>query len=260
MSAQPRETHPIGGLNVRDAEELIETLTGVISTRIVTDRNGEIQEVHVLTSEEVSPKQTVRNVESALLAELDMPLDHRKISVARTDRPAPGPSRAPEGTMSLVVERAAPPRPDGRILYHSYRTETQSSNRAIVTVTVEMKGETYQGEASSPDLQRARLEAAANATLRAVEAAAHGIRGEREDLPMVALALDGVRVIDAFDRAYVLSAVHALAGRDIVALSGSAVVVDRLEASVIMATLQATDRWVRGRIEPQVQARQTLNS
>lgn len=253
MSAQPSETRPVGGLNVRDAEELIDTLTGVISSRIVTDRHGEIQEVHVLTSEEVSPKQTVRNVESALLAHLDMPLDHRKISVARTDRAAPGPTAVPEGTMSLVVERAAPPRPDGRILYHSYRTETGSANQAKVTVSVEHKGDTYEGEATSADLQRARLEAVANATLRAIESAASDVRGEREDLPMVALALDGVRLMDAFDRSYVLVAVHALAGRDILALSGSSVVSDRLEASVIAATLQATDRWVRGRIDPRVQ-------
>ena len=238
----------MGEWNVREAEKLIESLTGVLSSRIVTDRSGDIQEVHVLTNEEVSPKQTVRNVESALLARLDIPLDHRKISVAQTDRPAPA-AEAPEGTMSLVVERAAPPRPDGRILYVSHRTETQSSNRAVVTVTVEFKGETYQGEAVAADLLRARLEAAANATLRAIEATATGVQANGAEAPMVALALDGVRVIEAFDRKYVLTAVHALAGRDIIALSGSSVVDDRIEASVIMATLQATDRWVRGRMD-----------
>ena len=249
MSAQPKESKAIGDWNVREAEKLIESLTGVLSSRIVTDRSGDIQEVHVLTDEEVAPKQTVRNVESALLARLDIPIDHRKISVAQTDRPPRAPG-GPEGTMSLVVERAAPPRPDGRILYVSHRTETQSSNRSVVTVTVEYKGDTYQGEAVAADLLRARLEAAANATLRAIEATASGIQGNGEDpSPMVALALDGVRLIEAFDRKYVLTAVHALAGRDIIALSGSAVVDDRIEASVIMATLQATDRWVRGRLD-----------
>jgi hypothetical protein len=248
LSAQPTETPRVGIPGTGHAEALIETLTGVLSSRIVTGSSGEIEEVHVLTTEEVSPKQTVRNVESALLAHLDMPLDHRKISVAQTSRRTPERS-ADEGTVSLVVERAALPKPDGRILYTSHRTETESSNQTKVTVQVEFRGEEFSGEAGSADLPRARLEAAAKATLRAVEAAARDRRSERADLPVVALSLDGVRVVSAFERDFTLVSVHALAGRDIVALSGSSVVNDRVEAAVIMATLQATDRWVRGRME-----------
>jgi hypothetical protein len=69
---------------VKRAENLITGLTGVLSARIVVTPLGEVSEIHVLTTSDVQPKQVVRNVESALMAQLGMKLDHRKISVAQT--------------------------------------------------------------------------------------------------------------------------------------------------------------------------------
>jgi len=69
-------------LPIERAEELLLTLPGVLNVRIVAGPSGEVSEVHVLTTTEVSPKQTVRNVESALLANLGMRVSHKKISVA----------------------------------------------------------------------------------------------------------------------------------------------------------------------------------
>ena len=70
---------------------------------------------------------------------------------------------------------------------------------------------------------------------------------EDEDGTPVALSLDGVKLVDAFDRRFVLVAVHALHGREIKSLAGAAAIDDSSDRSVILATLQATDRWVRGR-------------
>jgi len=69
------------------AEELLATLPGVISARIVASSNGAVDEIHLLTTTEVTPKQTVRNVESALMAHLGMRVSHKKISVATSDDP-----------------------------------------------------------------------------------------------------------------------------------------------------------------------------
>ena len=57
-------------LPIQRAEELLSTLPGVISARIVASGTGSVEEIHVLTTDEVSAKQTVRNVESALIAHL----------------------------------------------------------------------------------------------------------------------------------------------------------------------------------------------
>jgi len=69
---------------VKRAENLLQSLQSVLSARVVVSAIGDITEVHVLASSGVSPKQVVRNVESALLAHLGIKIDHRKISVAQT--------------------------------------------------------------------------------------------------------------------------------------------------------------------------------
>ncbi|MCA2992180.1 hypothetical protein [Gemmatimonas sp.] len=71
-------------LPLRRAEELIATLPGVISVRIVPGESGAVEEIHVLTTDQVPPKNTVRNIESALMAQLGLRVNHRKVSVATT--------------------------------------------------------------------------------------------------------------------------------------------------------------------------------
>nr|MDH3571900.1 hypothetical protein [Gemmatimonadota bacterium] len=57
---------------VRRAENLLTSLQGVLSARIEVSPIGEVTAVHVLTGAGSSPKQMVRNVESALLAQLGL--------------------------------------------------------------------------------------------------------------------------------------------------------------------------------------------
>src|SRR5260221_899671 len=69
---------------IKRVENLITALTGVLSARVVVTPLGEVSEVHVLTRSDIQPKQVVRNIESALMAQLGFKIDHRKISVAQT--------------------------------------------------------------------------------------------------------------------------------------------------------------------------------
>src|SRR5439155_21926191 len=69
---------------VKRAENLIGSLTGVWSARVVVTPLGEVSEIHVLTMADTQPKQVVRNIESAVMAQLGLKSDHRKISVAQT--------------------------------------------------------------------------------------------------------------------------------------------------------------------------------
>ena len=227
------------GWTIQDAERLLLSLKGVVSARLVTRPGGEVEEIHVLTTDEVAPKQTVRNVESALLAHLDLAVDHRKISVAQTKEPPP----PPEPAVRLMIETPA----QSRLLFHGHQVESERSHQVRHRVEIDWKGERYQGDASAADLPRARLEAVARATLGAVEAA---LGAELEDTSgkSVTLVLDGVKVVDAFDRDFVLVAVHAIAGRDVTALAGAAVAEGQPDRAAILATLQTTDRWVRGRV------------
>lgn len=227
--------------SIEDAEQLMLSLKGVVSVRLVTRPGGEVEEIHLLTTDEVSAKQTVRNVESALLAHLGLSVDHRKISVAQTkERPAP----EPEPTVRLLPE---PPASQNRLLFQAHQAETERSHQVKHRVEIEWKGARYAGVASAADLPRPRLEAVGRATLAAVEEA---LQAELEGAPSppVTLALDGVKVVDAFDRTFVLVAVNALSGREVTPLAGAAVVEVSTDRAAILATLQATDRWVRGRV------------
>ena len=69
---------------MRRAENLLTSLEGILSARVVTTPLGEVSEVHVLAQAGLQPKQLVRNIESALLAHLGLKIDHRKISIAQT--------------------------------------------------------------------------------------------------------------------------------------------------------------------------------
>jgi hypothetical protein len=252
LSSRPQEAKDGMEWSIDEAESLLSSLSGVLSARIVARPGGEIEEIHVLTTEEVGAKQTVRNVESALLAHFDLTLDHRKISVAQTSRPIPLTAPA-EGTMSVIVDGPGDPaEKDDRILFEGHRMETEQTTHEIrVTVSLRWRAATYEGTATAAHLPRPRLDATASATLRAIEGAVSAVREQNEEGAgprNVALALDGVKVVDAFEQRFILVAVHAMTGRQTISLAGASTADDNLDRSVILATLQATDRWVRGRM------------
>ncbi len=222
--------------NIERAEALLNSLRGVVSARVVARPGGIIEEIHLLTEGDVPAKQSVRNVESALLAHFGLKIDHRKVSVAQKDDEQSTEVKAFEAFGSRIGE--------GRFLFVTHRVETEKAHRARIAVTVEWGGEQYEGDATGADLPRARLETTAEATLAAISKATVALIGEGE----VALSVNGVTTIEAFDGLYVLVAIHAIHGRSITALAGAAAVDDTVDRAVILGTLQAADRWVRGRI------------
>lgn len=228
---------------IQEAERLLLSLQGVVSARVVARPGGEVEEIHLLTTDEVKPKQAVRNVESALLAHLDLSVDHRKISVAQTSIAEA--ARLPEPAMPVHI-MPEPTAQHSRLLFHGHQVVTERSNQVKHRVEIEWLGNRYTGEATAADLPRAKLEAVAVATLQAVEKAVQETADDkRKD---VTLALDGAKLVDAFERKFVLIAVHAIAGRDRTPLAGATDVDESPDRAAILATLQATDRWVRGHV------------
>lgn len=234
------------GWTIHAVEKLLSSLTGVVSVRLVAKPGADIEEIHLLTTEEVTPKQTVRNVESALLAHFDLEIDHRKISVAQTKSPPAATTEPPaaSGAPLKTVVHPLPTSAETRLLFLGHQVETLRSQRVRMVVSLEWQGARFEGEAGGPDVARGRLDTVANATLGAVEAAMASTEGAND----FSLTLDGVKVVEVFDRSYVLVSVHALSRSHITHLTGTALVSDTPDKAVIMAALQATDRWVRGRV------------
>src|ERR1035437_2132442 len=114
VTAQPEQPLQIAGsvLPLKKAEELLATLQDVVSARIVSDATGAIEAIHLLVMGSSTPKQVVRNVESALMAHLGVRVDHRKISVATTmKRPVSNPEGEPAAAPKPETVAAAAGRP-----------------------------------------------------------------------------------------------------------------------------------------------------
>jgi hypothetical protein len=228
MSAKPSLPAPgesPASWSLRRAEQLIASLTGVLSTRIVADRAGEIEEIHVLVTNELLPKQAVRNVESALMAQLGMKVDHRKISVAQTAEVRP----------MEVVEQAAVKEGSSRrmLVFAQLVIESPRPKRVNVRVVLRHGDAVCEGVEEGVDEARSRVQLAARATVKAMEL----------ELVDAGVVLEGVRVVDAFDRRIVLAAVHGVGGRSSQLLVGTCEVRESAEQAAVLAVLDATNRW-----------------
>jgi hypothetical protein len=227
-------------LPIQRAEELLATLPGVISARIISGPSGEVNEIHLLTTDELGPKQTVRNVESALLAHLGMRVSHKKISVATSNDPSArvhkAPVLEPDRISGEVVAVAMGPQIAKRRIYFEDVEVRRSRTKGVTCRVTLRKAElTYVGEAEGMESEKLRIELAARATLTAL-AQAEG--------PSRALALEGCKHIEAFDREFVFVGITARVGRDTMLLTGSAEVRESPETAGVLAVLDATNRWV----------------
>ena len=249
---------------VEEAEGLLRDLDGVISARMVVDPRGQVEEIHLVTTRDVPPKKTVRNVESALLAGFDLSVDHRKISVAQTHRRStnagtspPGPitppatssparpakSPSPSIEQGVIESPWADPAVPGskgpRLLFLRHRLARSRSRKLQISVELGWQERVFEGNASALDLPRQRLEASAEATLAAVREAvqAGSVR--------VSLDLDGVELVRALDHEYALVSVHGFVDGRFSPLTGVVSVTGDPEQAVILATLRATERPVR---------------
>ncbi len=162
MGASHRLTDMGGNdfLLLQQAEKLLGDLTGVVSARIVAGPEGQIEEVHVLTDSRVSPKQTVRNVESALLAQLGIEVDHRKVSVAQTQGNDNGNAASVIGVGQATGVR--------RYLFEGYEFERKMPQHIVCRVRLRLDDREFVGKAEGTDIERGRLNAAAQAVLDAL--------------------------------------------------------------------------------------------
>jgi hypothetical protein len=82
---KPADTESAHDSELRDLEDELCRLSGVVAVRIVGDRGGRPTEVHVLSDQSKPPKQTVRDVRSVAQTVFGLELDHRIVSVAQLD-------------------------------------------------------------------------------------------------------------------------------------------------------------------------------
>ena len=257
MTPEPASNSPIAGavLPLRRAEELIATLQSVVSARIASGENGVVDAVHVLTTGELTAKQVVRNIESALMAHLGMKVDHRKISVAATvARPVqtsqaatitPKSGTPVKAETSVTLNTAAPslaptvqavnPLAGRQLYFEDVEIRGSRSKGSLCRVTLRRGDATWVGEAEGVESTRTRLELAARAALAAIK----HFEGNRRQWDLA-----GIKRVQAFETEFAFIGIETWVGRERVLLTGTCEIRDSAETSAVLAVLDATNRWL----------------
>lgn len=209
-------------------------MTDVVSVRITATESGGVDAIHVLVTGETPPKQVVRNIESALMAQLGLRVDHRKISIAATSkRPTP---TSGTGTQEKEREENGSAKLNRPVYFEDVEVRGSRARGVTCKVTLRIGTEQFAGEAEEGlQSDRSRVDVAARAALMALSMAG----------PVAGLfSLEGAKVISAFEREFVFAAVSARSGREQVLLTGSCEVRDSAETAAVLAVLDATNRWM----------------
>ncbi|TVR67709.1 MAG: hypothetical protein EA422_00210, partial [Gemmatimonadales bacterium] len=140
---------------------------------------------------------------------------------------------------------------NSRVLFRGHRLDRLEGHKVQLAVKLEWNGEVFEGVSVVPDLPLDRLEGAADATLRTLELVlASGAPPQPSPDDRLAFALQGAKVVGAFTHEYVLVTLNAIAYRSALSLTGSAQVGESMLRGAVLATLQATNRWVQLRLNP----------
>jgi hypothetical protein len=110
-------------------------------------------------------------------------------------------------------------------------------HRLMISVTLSFRGQTETAEEETSDTPRNRVEAAAKASVMVVDRL----------LTDFSVALEGAKIVDAFDRQFAFVAVQGLGGRETSLLTGSAEIRESAERAAVFAVLDATNRWTEAR-------------
>lgn len=241
MSTVPTPLYPDS-----EIERLLRSLAGVISVRVMTNPLGRPEEIHILASPQLNPKQVVRNVESALSAGLGIVIDRRVVSVAQVRRDALEEAVAEAAAVrqsstsksalaaAVMVAGGAERESEARLVFAGYEAQSSAPGGSMCRVTLRRGEESFTGSGVGAATPQGRAVAGARALFTALVAA------RTDDV----LALEGATLVEAHGREYVLVAARALAGRHSRSLTGLAAVEASLEEAGVLASLQAANRWL----------------
>ena len=200
-------------MNVHELEEAAARLPSVSAVRI-TERDGEIDEVHVLAAPDRAARQVVRDVQTLALARFGVTIDRAAISVVSI-----GPDRIAAGDDRPAIMGVH---------------EIPEGPRTTVAVTLRWHAEEYVGTATGPAAQSARLRLVGEAAIRAVE----------DLLGDAALALDSIGAVPMGMRTVMIAVVVSTGDRGEEIAVGSALSDGDDSEAAVRAVLDALNRRI----------------
>ncbi len=205
---------------LRELEDELCRLTGVVAVRVVGDRAGRPTEIHVLSDQSKPAKQTVRDVRALAQTVFGLELDHRIVSVAQLD----------DGAEPSATEPVAPI--ESRLRVASVAVEA-GGIRAEARVVLADGDQEFAGYAEGSGATVARAQLVARAALDALRQA---------DVHADALHVDGAQVARmGSTKVAIVTIVYVDPPLELF-VSGSAIVRQDRDDAVARALLDATNR------------------
>ena len=224
------------------AERLLSNLPGVISAKIMSNSGGEVIEVHVLTDHNRTPKQTVRDIESALYSGFNIKVDHKRISVAQLRKPF-----AEEGDSRDFEYHLYPPNrgldnekdyEDLRLRFDRFEVIPSGSLKCRAEVILANGGRIFRGVCEDTNTAVNQMKISAKAVLAALEEYLQGRK---------AFTLEELKVIEELHSPVVLVIVEAVSQSKTTSLVGTSFIGGDKNRAAALATLKAVNRYLGGR-------------
>lgn len=215
LDARPARTDLHDPRQRLEVERTISRIPGMLGARLVPGFDRAVDELHVLTSVDKTPKQAVRDVQTVLMARFGVPTDHRVISIVALDE-----RTTIAATSRVIIERVG---------------LTQAGLGVTAEVVLIDGDERYVGTAEASASAKGRTRAVADATL----AAAADLIGDdcRVDL-------DGIDLASIVGQRVAVCVLHVRAAREDLTLTGSALVRDAEPDAIARSVLDALNRTI----------------
>jgi hypothetical protein len=227
-----------------DLEESIRQIPGVRAVSVVTDGRAQPTEVHVLAAPGKPAKQIVRDVQSLAMAQFDIDLDHRIVSVVQIEDDTAEDSAGSVGATddSTAAETGAPAPEAVEEVLESIEAQVRPMISEIgvrstgaeieVEVRLELDGDTFIGIERGAAAASARPRLVASATISALD--------ELLGLPA---AVESAAIVDTGTHAVALVVITLSVPRiGAQSLAGSAVLRGDETDAVARAVLAAVNR------------------
>lgn len=201
---------------ISHCENLIKQIKDIVSAKIITDSDGKISEIHVISKSDRSPKQIVRDIESTLIAFLGSEIDHKKISVAQI-----------KDENEQLTET--------RLKIQGISTYKTQQNLEVKVLLADSEGTIFEGMAKGTASFQSRMSTTAHATINAIQLFA----GDS-----FVISLDDVHAFKIGNNQAISVLVSVLTGEKDELLLGGALVKHDIYEAVVQAVLGAINRRI----------------
>jgi len=198
---------------VKDIEKSINSLNGVLFSKISLDNNKEIKEIHIITKDSYSPKKISRDIESLLMAKYNIAIDYRKISIAQVTE---------EKTYSR------------RLKFTDLLITSEGDNLQVV-IKLENNNKVFEGKINCVNWEKNREYVVTRATLEAITSFLSG---------KVFFQAEEIKRVNLDDKEVVLISINLINAQGKENLVGAALIEDDPHRSLVKAILQAVNRRI----------------